>query len=39
MDPAHLTRKNFYPNTENKILKPKEEDGLLSAGRTGVNQK
>jgi hypothetical protein len=36
---AHLTRKNFDPDTGNKILKPKEEDALLSAGRTGVTTK
>jgi hypothetical protein len=37
--PAHLTRKNFDPNTGNKMLKPKEEDALLSAGRTGMTPK
>jgi hypothetical protein len=36
---AYLTRKNFDPNTGNKILKPKEEDALLSTGRTGVTTK
>jgi hypothetical protein len=36
MGPAHLTRKNFYPNAENRILKPKE-DAFLSAGQTGVS--
>jgi hypothetical protein len=35
MSPAHLTRKNFYPNAENRILKPKE-DAFLTAGRTEV---
>jgi hypothetical protein len=39
LGPAHLTRKNFDPNTGNKILKPKEDDALLSAGRIGVNTK
>jgi hypothetical protein len=37
--PGSLTRKNFDPNTGNKILKPKEENALLSAGRTGVTPK
>jgi hypothetical protein len=36
--PAHLTRNNFYPNAQNNIFKPKEDD-LLAAGRAGERSK